>query len=163
MFVTKSSCASKLEDTLEHQESKVKGQSSDLLPNPGWRYRLSKFHTVKLSNKKKYKPEGHIFKFWVGSGYHFLGSRGCVIFLLTGFSSKMEILIPTCVRASYVISVTSDSLQPYGLCSLPGSSVQTVLPCPPPEDLPDPGIEPGSPALQADTLLLSHQGNPKPT
>ena len=26
-------------------------------------------------------------------------------------------------------------------------------------DLPDPGIEPGSPALQADSLLLSHQGN----
>ena len=35
------------------------------------------------------------------------------------------------------------------------------LPCPPPGDLPDPGIEPASPmfpALQADSLLLSHQG-----
>ena len=32
------------------------------------------------------------------------------------------------------------------------------LPCPPPGDLPDPGIKPGSPALQADSLLLSHQG-----
>ena len=28
-----------------------------------------------------------------------------------------------------------------------------------PEDLPDPGIEPGSPALQADSLSLSHQGS----
>ena len=28
------------------------------------------------------------------------------------------------------------------------------LPCPPPGDLPDPGIEPGSPALQADTLTV---------
>ena len=27
------------------------------------------------------------------------------------------------------------------------------LPCPPPGDLPDLGIEPGSPALQADSLL----------
>ena len=27
------------------------------------------------------------------------------------------------------------------------------LPFPSPEDLPDPGIEPGSPALQADSLL----------
>ena len=27
------------------------------------------------------------------------------------------------------------------------------LPFPPPGDLPDPGIEPGSPALQADSLL----------
>ena len=29
----------------------------------------------------------------------------------------------------------------------------SVLPCSPPGDLPDPGIEPGSPALQADSLL----------
>ena len=37
------------------------------------------------------------------------------------------------------------------------------LPCPPPEDLPNQRIEPVSPAslaLQADSLLLSHQGNP---
>ena len=27
------------------------------------------------------------------------------------------------------------------------------LPCPPPGDLPDSGIKPGSPALQADSLL----------
>ena len=50
--------------------------------------------------------------------------------------------------------------------SLPGSSVQgfsrqeyrTGLPSPPPGDLPDPGIQPGSsesPALQADSLPLS--------
>ena len=35
------------------------------------------------------------------------------------------------------------------------------LPCPPPGDLPDPGIEPESPALQVDSLPLSHQGSPK--
>ena len=37
------------------------------------------------------------------------------------------------------------------------------LPSPPPEDLPDPETEPASPAaptLQADSLLLSHEGNP---
>ena len=35
------------------------------------------------------------------------------------------------------------------------------LPCPPPPgDPPDPGIEPGSPALQGDSLLLSYQVNP---
>ena len=36
------------------------------------------------------------------------------------------------------------------------------LPCSPPGDLPDPEIEPMSPvapALQADSLLLSHWGN----
>ena len=37
------------------------------------------------------------------------------------------------------------------------------LPCPPPGDLPHPGIELGSPASsasQADSLLLNHQGSP---
>ena len=35
------------------------------------------------------------------------------------------------------------------------------LPCPPPgRDLPDPGIEPGSPALQADSLLSEPPGKP---
>ena len=35
------------------------------------------------------------------------------------------------------------------------------LPYPPPGDLPDPRIEPGSPELQADSLLLSHRGSPE--
>ena len=54
-------------------------------------------------------------------------------------------------------------------CSLPSSSVTRFskqkywsgLPCPPPEDLPDPGIEPVSPAsaaLQADFLLTESPG-----
>ena len=34
------------------------------------------------------------------------------------------------------------------------------LPCLPPGDLPNPGIKPKSPALQADSLPLSHQGSP---
>ena len=34
------------------------------------------------------------------------------------------------------------------------------LPFPPPGDLPNPGIKPGSPALQADSLPLSHQESP---
>jgi len=48
-------------------------------------------------------------------------------------------------------------------CSLPGSSVHWILqarvlewvaiPYSSPSDLPDPGTEPGSPALQADSLL----------
>ena len=33
-----------------------------------------------------------------------------------------------------------------------------MLPCPSPVDLPDPGIEPRSPALQADSLLFEPQG-----
>ena len=34
------------------------------------------------------------------------------------------------------------------------------LPFPSPEDLPDPGIEPGSPALQADALPSEPPGKP---
>ena len=34
------------------------------------------------------------------------------------------------------------------------------LPFPSPGNLPNPGIEPTSPALQVDSLLLSHQGSP---
>ena len=37
----------------------------------------------------------------------------------------------------------------------------TGLPFPPPVDLPHPGFEPSSPALQADSLPLSHQGSPQ--
>ena len=36
-----------------------------------------------------------------------------------------------------------------------------LLPFPSPGDLPDLGIEPAPPAWQADSLPLSHQGNPK--
>ena len=69
------------------------------------------------------------------------------------------------------LSVMSDSLQPQGLLVYQaplsvGFSRQEYwsgLPCPPPGDLPKPGIESASlvaPELQADSLLLSHQGNP---
>ena len=34
------------------------------------------------------------------------------------------------------------------------------LPCPPPGDLPHPGIKPASPPLQADSLPLSYQESP---
>ena len=56
-------------------------------------------------------------------------------------------------------------------CSPPGSSVHGILQArilewvaislfPSPGDLPDPGIEPGSPVLQADALSSEPPGNP---
>ena len=39
-----------------------------------------------------------------------------------------------------------------------GQEYRSGLPFPTPGDLPDPGIEPKSLALQADALLLSHWG-----
>ena len=56
--------------------------------------------------------------------------------------------------------------------SLPGSSVNggfsrreywSGLPCPPPGDIPNPGTEPKSPALQADSLPSGPSGKPKNT
>ena len=47
--------------------------------------------------------------------------------------------------------------------NLPGFTVHGILQTrifPSPGDLPDPEIEPVSPALQADSLPLSHQGRP---
>ena len=40
----------------------------------------------------------------------------------------------------------------------PRQGYQSELPVPPPEDLSDPGIEPVSAALQADSLQLNHLG-----
>ena len=57
------------------------------------------------------------------------------------------------------------SLRPHqALLSLgfPRQEYWSGLPSPPPGDLPDPGIEPtfpASPALQADSLPLSHWGS----
>ena len=74
------------------------------------------------------------------------------------------------VRACSVASVVSESLQPHGLqparpplaMGFFRQEYQSGLPCPPPGDLPNLGIEPvspSSPALQAD-YPLSHLGSP---
>ena len=60
----------------------------------------------------------------------------------------------------------SDSCDPMD-CSPPDSSVHGILqagilsgfPFPSPGDLPNPGIEPRSPALQVDDLLAEPEGN----
>ena len=58
-----------------------------------------------------------------------------------------------------ICSVMSDSLRPYGGVHQAPLSMEcsrkeywSELPFPSPEDLPDPGIKPRSPALQADYL-----------
>ena len=64
------------------------------------------------------------------------------------------------------LSVVSDSLQPRGLeptrllCPQRFSRQEywSGLPCPPPGDLPNPGIEPRSPALQVDSLPFELPG-----
>ena len=44
--------------------------------------------------------------------------------------------------------------------AFPRQECWSGLPLPSPEDLPDPGIEPGSPALQADALPSEPPGKP---
>ena len=66
-------------------------------------------------------------------------------------------------------SVISDSAIPWTVCSLRGSSVHGILQArilewvafPSPGDLPNPGIEPGFPALRANSLLSEPPGKPK--
>ena len=65
----------------------------------------------------------------------------------------------------------SDSLQPHELqparllCSWGFSrhGYQSGLPCPPPEDLPNPWTEPRSPTLKVDSLPSEPPGKPKNT
>ena len=75
------------------------------------------------------------------------------------FKAYSEIQIEKqCYSVSH--SVMSESLQPHGLepakilCpwDFPGR-IWSEYPFPFPGDLPDPGIKPGSPALQADSWL----------
>ena len=67
-------------------------------------------------------------------------------------------------------SIMSDSFCSHGLSSARlfcpwGFSRQEYwsgLPCPPPGNLPNPGIEPRSPTLQADSLPSEPPGKPSP-
>ena len=78
-----------------------------------------------------------------------------------GYQNKI-IFVFVCVLSH---SVMSNSLHPKD-CSLPRSSVHGIpqarklewVASPFSRGIPDPGIQPGSPALQADSLPLSHQG-----
>ena len=110
-----------------------------------------------------------------GVGYHFL-LQG--IFLTQGLNLHLprEDFLLLSYQQSYVYSscvllcclVASDSLWTHGLqptrllCPWGFSRQESWsgLPCLPPGDLPYPGIEPMSPALQANSLPLSHQKNP---
>ena len=58
----------------------------------------------------------------------------------------------------------SDSLQPHGTVhGILQARILEWVAFPSPEDLPNPGIEPRSPALQVDSLPAEPQGKPKNT
>ena len=66
-----------------------------------------------------------------------------------------------------ICSVMSDSVTPQTVAhqaplfmGLSRQEYWNGLPCPPPGNLPDPGIEPKSPALQVDSLPSEPPGKP---
>ena len=75
---------------------------------------------------------------------------------------------PCCLKMKVLVAQSYLILWDPMKCSPSGSSVHGILqqeywsglPFPSPGDLPDPGIEPGSSALQADSLPFSHEGSP---
>ena len=61
---------------------------------------------------------------------------------------------------SELATLGAEALQALPSMGCPRQEYWCGLPFPSPGDLPDPGIEPVSPALQASSLLLSYQGSP---
>ena len=72
-------------------------------------------------------------------------------------------LIQKLFYLSVKVTVTSDSLRPHGhtVYGILQARILEWEPCPSPEDLPNPGIEPRPPSLQADSLPAEPQGKPK--
>ena len=63
--------------------------------------------------------------------------------------------IDICVCVSHSVvsnSLQSHELQPTRVHGILKARILDWVPCPSPGDLPNPGIEPGSPTLQADSL-----------
>ena len=72
--------------------------------------------------------------------------EGCVCWALSCFSRIWPFVTPWTVAHQAPLSMQFSRQEHW-----------SRLPCPPSRDLPDPGIEPMSPALQVDSLQLSHQ------
>ena len=68
----------------------------------------------------------------------------------------------TCVLSRVRLFTTPQTVAHQAPLSMgfPRQENWSGLPSPSPGDLPDPGIEPGSPALQADSLPLCHLRSP---
>ena len=83
----------------------------------------------------------------------------------TSWEAQTLVCMHTCLLSCYShvwLFVTQWSIALQAPLSMRFSRQEywSGLPCPSPGDLPHPGIEPISPALQVDSLLLSHRGSP---
>ena len=91
--------------------------------------------------------------------YPWLGNENLISPVVWPKKKKIQKIFLSSDGENVNYSVTSNSLQPHGLYSLPGSSVNgilqvSILECPTPGDLPDPGNEPRSPAVQAESFTV---------
>ena len=91
------------------------------------------------------------------------------IMYFSGEKNRKTVCVCVCVCCCFclVASVMSNSVRPYRLqparllsMGFSRQEYWSGWPYPPPGDLPDPGIKPWSPALQADSLQLRHQRSP---
>ena len=93
--------------------------------------------------------------------------NGVVIHLrLDILESEVTLAVGSIIVLVFSRSVMSNSLQPHGLqptrlfypWGFSRQEYSSGLPCPPPGDLPNPGIEPMSPRLQANSLPTEPPG-----
>ena len=84
------------------------------------------------------------------------------VWLCIGFSVVGLLFLDSvsCLVAQSCLTLGSQGSQGPSLCMEFSRQEDCRLPFPFPGDLPNPGIEPVSPASQADSLSLSHQGTP---
>ena len=112
------------------------------------------FHFPSRSNKIDLHHRGHFMVLTPTFLFFQCSEAVCVLRVRSGNN--------VCTRAQQVSHIwlcNSMDYSPQSL-GLPRQEYWTGLPFPPPGDLPDPRIEPGSPAMQTDSLPLSHQGIP---
>ena len=88
----------------------------------------------------------------------------------TDNSKALNLCSVLCIRAVCLVTRSCPILCNPMDCSSPGSSVHedspsknTGVPCPPPGDLPNPGVKCRSPTLQVDSLPSEPPGKPKNT
>ena len=98
-------------------------------------------------------PETFFKKFLLESNYF---TVLCQFLLHSKVNQLYVCIVKEKVLVTQLYLTLCDSMD----CSLPGSSVQSRQPFPSPGDLTNPGIQPGSPALQADSLLSHPPGKP---
>jgi len=87
--------------------------------------------------------------------------RTVLLYFYQGGSSHGNTGVCTCMLSRVRLFVTPGTVARQAALSM-GFSRQEYwsgLPCLPPGDLPNPGIKPASPALQAGSLPLSHRGS----